>query len=46
MNHVHGNFWEADMIEKFKKREWADDGTNRTSMDYTARPYGWVRAEE
>jgi hypothetical protein len=36
----------ADMIEKFKKREWAEDGTNRTSMDYTSRPYGWVRAEE
>jgi hypothetical protein len=34
------------MIEKFKKREWAEDGTGKVSMDYTAQPYGWVRAEE
>ena len=36
----------ASMIDKFKKREWAEDGTNKTSMDYSSRPYGWVRAEE
>ncbi|MCI0523838.1 MAG: amidohydrolase, partial [Acidobacteria bacterium] len=36
----------ASMIEKFKKREWAEDGTGRTAIEYSGRPYGWVRAED